>query len=65
MELSDIEIGTTSRNGDKITASVSLQLPGGELISMRVIIPDDPKLTLEERDDKIRKRAHALIQSVQ
>ena len=65
-KISNMTINSTNRRGDQVEASVRVSLEGTrDLIDLYIHLPEDPKITIEERDEQILKRVRLLLSSVE
>ena len=65
-KISNMTINSTNRRGDQVEASVRVSLEGTlDFIDLYIHLPEDPKITIEERDEQILKRVRLLLSSVE
>ena len=65
-KITNIAIDSTNRQGDQVVASVRVTLEETQdFIGLNIYLPQDPKKTIEERDEQILKRVRFLLSSVE
>ena len=64
MKINEINIRQTQRIGDKTRITADVSFEGGEDgIQIRLLLPHDPKATLEERDAQFQALAQAYLRT--